>query len=45
VIRLVLNPLAWALVIIVAWLMLVTMSIASNPDGARAQRAETTAQP
>jgi hypothetical protein len=42
--RLVLNPLVWALVIIMAWLMLVTMSIASNPDGARAQNADITVQ-
>ncbi|GAB3871794.1 hypothetical protein ACFQ1S_16005 [Kibdelosporangium lantanae] len=42
--RLVLNPLVWALVIIVAWLMVITMSIASNPDGARAQNADVTVQ-
>jgi len=42
--RLILNPLVWALVIIVAWLMLITMSIANNPDGARAQNANLTVQ-
>ncbi|TCO58628.1 hypothetical protein [Actinocrispum wychmicini] len=35
--RLILNPLFWAVVIIVAWLVVITMSIVSNPDGARAQ--------
>lgn len=35
--RLLLNPLFWAIAIILAWLVVITMSIASNPDGARAQ--------
>jgi hypothetical protein len=35
--RLLLNPLFWAITIIIAWLILITMSIASNPEGARAQ--------
>ena len=38
--RLILNPLFWAVTIIVAWLIVITMSIASNPDGARAQTAK-----
>lgn len=35
--RLLTNPLFWAIAIIIAWLIVITMSIASNPDGARAQ--------
>jgi hypothetical protein len=39
--RLILNPLFWAIAIILAWLVLITMSIASNPNGARAQTMPT----
>jgi hypothetical protein len=35
--RLLLNPLFWAITMIIAWLIVITMSIASNPNGARAQ--------
>ena len=35
--RLFLNPLFWAIAVILAWLVVITMSIVSNPDGARAQ--------
>jgi hypothetical protein len=35
------NPLFWAIVIILAWLITITMSIASNPAGARAQTLPT----
>jgi hypothetical protein len=35
--RLLTNPLFWMLTIILAWLIVITMSIASDPEGARAQ--------
>jgi hypothetical protein len=35
--RILFNPLFWALMIILLWLAMVTMSIASNPEGARTQ--------
>ncbi|MBP2320717.1 hypothetical protein JOF56_001102 [Kibdelosporangium banguiense] len=35
--RLLFNPLFWAIAIILTWMVFVTMSIASNPEGARAQ--------
>jgi hypothetical protein len=35
--RLLFNPLFWAIAIILVWLVMITMSIASNPEGARAQ--------
>jgi hypothetical protein len=34
--RFLLNPLFWLLTVIVAWLILITVSIAGNPEGARA---------
>ncbi|MET0237149.1 MAG: hypothetical protein ABW224_21040 [Kibdelosporangium sp.] len=30
------NPLFWLVAIIVAWLVVITVSIAGNPEGARA---------
>ncbi len=42
--RLILNPLFWAIAIILAWLVLITMSIANNPNGARAQTMPTDTQ-
>lgn len=35
--RLLTNPLFWMLTIILAWLIVITMSIASDPEGARAE--------
>ncbi|WP_168211419.1 hypothetical protein [Actinosynnema sp. ALI-1.44] len=30
------NPMFWLVTVIVAWLVLITLSIADNPEGARA---------
>jgi hypothetical protein len=34
--RFLFNPLFWLVAVIVAWLILITVSIAGNPEGARA---------
>ncbi|MFB9306085.1 hypothetical protein [Kibdelosporangium philippinense] len=36
------NPLFWLVTLIVAWLIVITVSIAGNPEGARAHSMETT---
>jgi hypothetical protein len=34
--RFLFNPLFWLIAVIVAWLIVITVSIAGNPEGARA---------
>ncbi|WP_185845560.1 hypothetical protein [Kibdelosporangium aridum] len=42
--RFLLNPLFWLVTVIVAWLVLITVSIAGNPEGARAHSMESPQQ-
>ncbi|CAM4133710.1 hypothetical protein KIPE111705_42220 [Kibdelosporangium persicum] len=42
--RFLLNPLFWLVTILVAWIVVVTMSIASNPEGARAHSLQSPQQ-
>jgi len=39
--RFLLNPLFWLVTVLVAWIVVVTMSIASNPEGARAHSLQS----
>jgi hypothetical protein len=34
--RFLFNPLFWLIAVIIAWLIVITVSIAGNPEGARA---------
>jgi hypothetical protein len=39
--RFLFNPMFWLIAVIVAWLIVITVSIAGNPEGARARSLES----